>query len=411
MVSQEDNHFNFTKDKLNSLSPAAEGKRSSYRDKKVSGLSLQVTQTGHKSFKVKKRINGKQILHTLGSYPDMSISQARDKAREVLNLFSAGINPNQLKRAEKIKSITLLQVLNEYSKQKQGSLKEKTLQDYQSNQTKYLSDWLNVEMTKITRKMVMDRHKSITKKVSGTRANKVMVVLKLLFNFAMYEYEDTNDEPVIHQNPVDVLSRKKLWANEKPRTNIIEPGDLKDWFNAVLSLPENIRNSTKNNSSTEVRDLLILLIFTGLRSEEALGLNWQNIDLKNRKLTIPDTKNKREHQLPLPDYTVKMLENRKSGSISSKVFPGKNPDKCLINPYKQIDKVEEISGVTFSMHDLRRTFRTYANYLEIPDSTTKRLMNHVDNDVTSRNYLHTSVDMLRKPMDKIANYILENIQR
>ena len=81
--------------------------------------------------------------------------------------------------------------------------------------------------------------------------------------------------------------------------------------------------------------------------------------------------------------------------------------KALVNPNKQVKKVIEASGVQFLLHDLRRTFATYADSLGIQHNTIKRLMNHKNNDVTSTHYIHQSIETLRDPMQKITKYILE----
>ena len=67
----------------------------------------------------------------------------------------------------------------------------------------------------------------------------------------------------------------------------------------------------------------------------------------------------------------------------------------------------KISGVPFALHDLRRTFATIAESLDISTYAVKRLLNHsVDqNDVTS-GYIVTDVERLRKPMQQIDNFIL-----
>ena len=72
-----------------------------------------------------------------------------------------------------------------------------------------------------------------------------------------------------------------------------------------------------------------------------------------------------------------------------------------------VKKVIEDSGVKFLLHDLRRTFATYADSLGIQHNTIKRLMNHKNNDVTSTHYIHQSIETLRDPMQKITEYILE----
>jgi integrase len=110
--------------------------------------------------------------------------------------------------------------------------------------------------------------------------------------------------------------------------------------------------------------------------------------------------------LPLPKYIIDLLLKRKSESKGKYVFPGYNPNKALVSSNRQVKKVIIESGVNFLLHDLRRTFATYADSLEIKHTTIKRLMNHKDNDVTTKHYIQPSIERLREPMDEIANYIL-----
>ncbi|MES2678009.1 MAG: hypothetical protein V4612_06860 [Pseudomonadota bacterium] len=63
--------FNFTKNFIESLKPAKAGKRDYYRDNKVSGLEIMITDKGNKSFKITKKKNGRIIRVTLGTYPEI----------------------------------------------------------------------------------------------------------------------------------------------------------------------------------------------------------------------------------------------------------------------------------------------------------------------------------------------------
>jgi integrase len=105
-----------------------------------------------------------------------------------------------------------------------------------------------------------------------------------------------------------------------------------------------------------------------------------------------------------------LLENRLAKSNSIFVFSGSNPDKAIVNPYKQIKKVREDSGVHFTMHDLRRTFATIADSLDIQHHIIKRLMNHSNNDVTIKHYVQPSIERLREPMKRISDYIMSKAQ-
>ena len=60
-----------------------------------------------------------------------------------------------------------------------------------------------------------------------------------------------------------------------------------------------------------------------------------------------------------------------------------------------------------TVHDLRRTFITIAESLDISAYALKRLMNHKMNGDITASYIVTDVERLRKPMQKITDYILE----
>lgn len=399
---------NFTVKMLDNLPNAKPGKRPMYHDDKVKGLSLRITDRGVKSFFVRQRTNGTPRMNTLGRYPAMTIDQARDTARKVLNSFSAGINPRDEKRDKNTHSIRLNQVMDNYITSRNKNLKQKTIDDYRILFNGFLSEWKNKELNSITRDMVEKKHILIGKK-SIYRANGTMRLLRALYNYAIGAYEDSKGNPIIQHNPVQRISHNKSWYREKTRSNIVQPNDLKAWFTAVKSLPENKINAIRVNLSDTISDYLLFIVFTGLRQSEAAGLLWESVDFNNEVFTVMDTKNHTDHMLPLTEYLINLLKNRQNKSTSVFVFPGNNPDSSIVNPYKQIKKVREDSGIYFTMHDLRRTFATIADSLDIQHHIIKRLMNHSNNDVTIKHYVKPSIERLREPMNKISNYILERV--
>jgi len=135
-------------------------------------------------------------------------------------------------------------------------------------------------------------------------------------------------------------------------------------------------------------------------------LCWKQIDLKAKTLTITDTKNNLAHSLPLPDYLFNLLSSRKRTTTSDFVFPGPGAAGHIIEPRKQIAKVIAASGIQFSVHDLRRTFITIAESLDIPAYALKRLLNHKMNADVTAGYIMLDIERLRNPMQMIANHIL-----
>jgi integrase len=151
------------------------------------------------------------------------------------------------------------------------------------------------------------------------------------------------------------------------------------------------------------------LLFTGLRRSEASRLAWADIDFKEKTLSIPETKNHLVHTLPLSDFLFDLLGRRDMDKSSPYVFPSDGTLGYLVEPKTAVKRVATLSGVDFTLHDLRRTFITIAESLDIPGYALKRLLNHKDpNDVTA-GYIVPDINRLRKPMQQINEFIIEKI--
>jgi len=404
-----DNRMNFTKKRLDSIPNPESGKRPYYHDTEVKGLLLRVTDKGVKSFIVQRRINGKVTRITLGRYPDMTIQRARSSAIKTLGDISDGINPNLMKRANENNKTTLSQVLDDYVRTRGTNLKESTIKNYRSIFNSYLSEWGDRMMVDITRNDVEQKHRAITEK-SPTRADTTMRILSALYTYAGGEYEDVDGKPIVLDNPVNRLSHVKAWNKVVRRQNVIKPHELKNWYQALQKLPESRFNKKKPNQADTVKDLLVFILLTGLRRREATNLTWGNIDFQGEGLTIHNTKNRKSHSLPLTSFLLTLLKGRKASTHSIYVFEGMSPNKPINDPKKQVAKVREISGIHFTLHDLRRTFATIADSLEMSQYALKKLLNHSDDRDVTVGYIISDIERLRKPMQLITNYFLEQIK-
>jgi len=395
-------HLKFTKPALKALPLPPPGRRVSYADTAVRGLQLRVTSNSIKSFQVYKKLGSTPVRVTLGRFPDMTIEQARRLAQSTIASIAEGINPNAAKRAMRSRIITLGEVFENYLVARKA-LKPGTIDDYRKIMRTAFADWHDKPLSAITRDMVASKHRKLGK-ASEARANNAMRVLRAMFNFAAGEYEDENGHSLFPDNPVTRLSHTRAWYRVERRRTYIKPHQLGPWFDAVLSLP----SYSPSEQSEIVRDYLLLLLLTGLRREEAANLTWEDVDLESHTLTVTDTKNREPHTLPLTTYLLRILNDARENSTTRYVFPSPTSTSGhIINPSKQIDRVRSTSGVEFTLHDLRRTFVTVAESLDISAYAVKRLLNHKMRDDLTAGYIVIDVERLRKPMQAITDYTLK----
>ena len=379
--------------------PYADSGQVFYRDSELKGFAVRIGKTS-KVYVAESKLAGKTIRVTIGKHGVFTCEEARSEARAILGQVARHINPNDELKAKRAKSVTCAQVQEDYLRARKN-LKPTTVKDYRRIFNTYLGEWANKPLSEITKDMVERQHRKIGER-SHAQANLALRYFRALVNFAMAQYEDSNGESILRDNPVRRLSQTRAWYRINRRQTLIRHYDLAPWFQAVM----NLNNTVIAPNREVIRDFLLLVLFTGLRRAEAANLTWNRVDLKNRTLTIKDTKNREDHVLPLTDYLHAMLLKRRESAINQYVFPNEQGTGGLVDPKKQIRNVINESGVEFTVHDLRRTFITIAESLDIPAYALKRLLNHkMSNDVTA-GYIIADVERLREPMQKITNYIL-----
>lgn len=283
--------------------------------------------------------------------------------------------------------ITLRMAWTEYRNYRQ--IKPLTIESYQGNLNRYLGDWLDLPIELISKSLVLQRHAELTHKYSGTTANCAMRIARAVIEFAICRY----DLPIA-KNPIKVLSHLRAWNREKPRKGHIPEEKFPQWYQSVQA----DRNKT-------ARDYLRFLKLTGLRRQEAAALEWKLVDLHRGCLLVEETKNSEELFLPLATYTWNLLQRRREENPESRyVFNSKN-DTPFGVPLLTVRRIEWEIGIPFTPHDLRRTFLTVGDSLDIPLHVLKQLCNHkLPSDITLR-YIQTNVNRLREPSERIADRI------
>lgn len=377
-----------------------------YWDPELKGFGVKANRTT-KKYIADTKVNGETVRLDLGEFRKISAEDARKKARIALGKMQDGINPNKESHAKRNKGKVLREICEEYLEKK--PIGERTKKDYRYHMGRTVVELMDRPYLQVDRDEIENLYiKKAGATASPAQANQAFRFIRAVFHFAK-RYRDTDGKtPLLFENPVDVLSEFKIWQPVAVRTRHISREQLRPFWEAVWQL----RNDNKSQDRETIRDLFLVLLFTGMRISEAQNLQWSDLDFDSRTISLKVTKNKLPHIFPWSDYLEALFIRRSEQRGNSEwVFPSSilRGKKSIQEPDKQLRNVVKNSGVRFSAHDFRRTFTTAAN--SIPQRINlyliKRLVNHKNADVTA-GYIQFNLDEVRDGVQKITNYILDH---
>lgn len=383
-----------------------------YLDTELKGFGLCVGAKA-KTFFVRRLVSGRDMRVTIDRYGVLTVEEARGKARKLLERMREGVDPVRERRSRDAQGITLAGAWEMYQETlKSKGRAERTGEGYRQSLHTYLKDWLSRPLGEISRADVRAKHKAIcTAVVKGsfaiknkkgkprprsdrsgmTTANHAFRVFRAVYNRAMKQHPELPSNPCIN---VD-------WFKVERRRTALPPEKLRAWHDAISRLPNPVR-----------RDYLRFVLFTGQRRQSAATTRWEHVDVKRKVLHIPNPKGGKAFDLPLTEHLVELLTQRRLENeelAKAEMLPTDSP--WVFPAYSEQGHISEprvdIEGVPFTIHDLRRTFITVAESLDISPYAIKALVNHRQpgGDVTA-GYIAHDVDRLRGPMQEITNRLL-----
>lgn len=149
-----------------------------------------------------------------------------------------------------------------------------------------------------------------------------------------------------------------------------------------------------------IKPILITALNTGMRKGEILKLKWADVDLKNRKITVIETKNNESRIVPINNTLYQELLSLFEKAKSEFVFTDSNG-----LPFGDIKKsfsaaVKRAGLENFRFHDLRHTFGSYLVMQGADLKTVQRIMGHKDIRMTLR-YAHLSPRYVQEAVESL----------
>jgi len=357
-------------------------------DTRVSGLGVIVQPTGRRSFYWFRKVHGRPTWKTIGDFPDLTIEQARARASqmnaEIADWKSRRYEgPSPFEQPER--EPTLGEILEDYcvvrlsghSKNPEGACAR-----VRWSFKKYVEPWRNKRLSSVKRTHVYDLRDSIGKKHGHVTANRVVTMLRTLYNWAAKARGWKGDNPASRIEPFP----------EKSRERFIQPDEMVALLAAVRDEP-----------NRDLRDFVVLALFTGARMSDVLSMRWPDVWYVNAEWIIPNPKAKKPYTVPLMEEAIEILRDRVG--TSEWVFPSSGKTGHLVTVKRSWHELRKRIGLTdLRVHDLRRTMGSWqANEgISLPViGATLGHRSHASTEVYARLLTDTVRDAMKRATQKM----------
>lgn len=321
----------------------------------VAGLLLVVKESGAKSWILRTVIAGKRRNIGLGGYPEISLAQAREKARNIKDQIEQGIDPVEQKRATRRALAKQQTEKMTFSKAAQLCHEKKSSEF--SNE-KHKKDWIRSIET-------------YANPVIGDMPIDEIELPHILKIFEPIWQERTETATRLRQRVETVLT----WATVAGHRTGDNPARWKGHLEAILPKPTKIKKTShfkalpwqeigafmqelRNRDGMGAR-ALEFIVLTAKRSGEVRLATWEEIDFENKAWSIPGErmKNGKPHTVPLTDDAIKLLKALPRFEGSPYVFPAARGGPLSDMTISAVCKRMKVDAVP---HGFRSTFRDWA---------------------------------------------------
>ncbi|WP_338401879.1 integrase domain-containing protein [Pantoea agglomerans] len=344
------------------------------------GLFMVVKTTGKKlwRFRYQRPATKQRTMIGLGSFPALSLGDARRLRTDYLSLLANGIDPQtQAEQATEQQQIALDSIFSTVAANwfalKQASVTPDYAKDIWRSLEKDVFPAIGeIPVQEMKARKLVEALEPI--KVRGALETVRRLVQRI--NEIMIYAVNTG---LIDANPASGIGM----AFEKPKKQnmpTLRPEEL----------PKLMRSLVMSNLSVATRCLIEWQLLTLVRPSEASGTRWAEIDLKSKLWTIPAErmKAKHEHIVPLSSQAIEILEVMKPISVHREhVFPSRNDPKQAMNSQTANAALKRIGyGGRLVAHGLRSIASTALNESGFNADVIEAALAHSDKNEVRRAY-------------------------
>ena len=321
------------------------------------GLSLRVS-TSNRSWSLQYRFNGRKMRMTLGSYPTLSLKQARILAQEKRVALLKGIDPQEDKKQRK--EYTFGYYVELYIV-RHVSVNLKSHKEVTRIFNTYLLPKIGkISLKSIQKQQVLRIIDTLVNTNRGVTANRVLQHLKTMFKWCI-------QRGYIDHSIVESIGKP---YKEQSRDRVLSVQEIKLIYDSCAVL-------------TNIQRVFVqFLILSGQRLNEIAQLRW--IDIREDCLEIPKNRSKNNKKIitPLTETMHLLLKTLpKEGEYIFSTTSGIKPLNCFAYLKRKIIQKSGVNEWTF--HDFRRSMATFLGDKGYEYHNIMLVLNHSDHSVTS----------------------------
>ncbi len=402
------------------------GKQQAFmRDSEAPGLRVRVTAAGAKSFVYEAKLDRQTIRRTIGGVKLWSIEQARTEARRLAVVLDNGQDPREIERQQQadkatakaaaaVQAATVGEVWAVYLEARRphwgarhhadhvklvqagGEVSKRGTRGRGVTVAGPLHPLMGLALRDLTAPVI----ESWAAREAQTRPTSARLAWRCLKAFLSWCAEQPEYAPVLPSvNPAKTKKAREALGKAGVKQDALLKEQLPAWFDAVRNIGNPIAAA-----------YLQVLVLTGARPGEVLGLRWEDVNIKWKGLTIRD-KVEGERVIPLTPYVSHLLHSlpRRSDWVFPSTARGKDTEGQTLSipraPHTAACAVAGIEGLT--LHGLRRSFKSLTEWLEIPAGVVAQIMGHKPSATAEKHYTVRPLDLLRVHHERIEAWILE----
>ncbi|MEG3167300.1 tyrosine-type recombinase/integrase [Sphingomonas sp. LB3N6] len=360
-------------------------------DTELAGFGCKVTPKGKRSYFLYYRTQaGQQRRPTIGVHGPTRPEGAREIARRWLADVAQGKDPSQTRTTERA-SPTVRDLCERYMEEHAETRKKATsIRNDRRLIDNHLIPTLGTKKVgSVFRPDIAGLHHSL--RATPYEANRMLAMTSKMFGLAErwgLRADGSNSAKNIDR------------YNEEKRERYLTSAEVARLWTVLHSTDAALTASPSSIAAIK------LLMLTGRRLNEVLGLRWAWIDLDANLMRLPDTKNG-ALLVSLGAAAVAILtELKASGRDEVFVIAGQRKGAALVNLQKPWRALRALAGLEdVRIHDLRHTYASIGAGLGMSLPLLGRLLGHTQAATTAR-YAHLAQDPVRAAADAISEELM-----